>query len=220
MSDRAAIFTISWATAVWSACSSTRSSRIRSVGDDRAALIEIPAQMIALARPHRVKIRQRVGDRGGCAGGKLLLDRLIGVALPLADGQRLRQPQKIAGSQGPGDQAAVSRLVDRRGQRVAERLVELHFDRGGLPELQRNAQLDAPARDAPADERSNLGLDGGERLRDSQLQVQVAMVQRPDRHRHCGVLVLAGDRRKAGHALDHGSVATRRSPFLLSSSCI
>ena len=181
-----------------------RRDALDEIGDEGAALIEILAQVIAFARSHGVEIGQGVGDRQRGADGQFLVGGLVGRALALADGQRLRQPQQIARGQRAGDQTALARLIDRRRQRGAERLVELDLDRRRLPELQRDAELDPPARHPLADQRAHLGLDRRQRLRDPHLQVQVAMVQRPDRHRDRRALVLAGHGRKAGHALDHG----------------
>ena len=84
--------------------------------------------------------------------GQLGLRRLVGVGLPLANRQRLRQPQQVAGGQRAGHQPLGARLIDRRLERPAELLVELHVDARQLPDLERQAQLDATARDALADE--------------------------------------------------------------------
>ncbi len=72
-----------------------------------------------------------------------------------------------------------------------------------------------------ADERPDVGLDGGERLRDPQLQVEITVVQRANGDRHRRALVLVRDRCEAGHGLDH-DVTTRFSgavPRRPSSSC-
>ena len=94
-----------------------------------------------------------------------------------------------------------------------------------------------------ADQRADLGLHRGERRRHAQLQVEVTMVQRANRHTDGGALILSGQRSKPGHARDHERPTgptcpttprpahtvvisraydgtSRFSPFRLSSNCI
>ena len=91
--------------------------RSTSSGDGRPALVEIGAQVVALARAHRVEFAERRVHRLERPRRELGRDRPVGSVVPLADRQRLRQPQQVARRQRPGDQPALARLVERRLQR-------------------------------------------------------------------------------------------------------
>ena len=170
-----------------------------AIGHGRAVDIQVAAQVIAFARPHRVEIDERLRDDRTRALDEVALEAFVGIGLPLTNRQRLGQAQEIARRQRPGHQSACSSLIERGEQRLTECLVELDFHPRNLSKLQRQAQLDAPARDMAADERTNLSFDDRQQLRNPQSEVQMPMVQRSNRHRHRRALVLAGDGREPSH---------------------
>ena len=212
--------TISCATAVSSACSSVRSSRdalgqpllhrraplvgghrdpLDQVGDaapgagrDRRAGDRLRAtassrdrpapRSTAVARLRRQRALRSARRRSGCRS------RIV-----IACGSRSRSP----GVSAPVTRPALARLLERRLERRAELLVELDLDAGRLPQLQRDAQLDASARDVLARPAPRtLAFDRRERLRHAQLQIEVAMVHRANRHGDRRALVLARHRRQ------------------------
>jgi len=182
-------------------------------------LIEIGAQVVALGGPHPVEIRERRVGRFAGARRDVGHCGSVGLGRLLANRQGLRQPQQISRRQHAGHQATRARLAERRLERRAELLVELHLDAGRLSQLYRQAQFDASTCHMPTDQRAHVGFDGGEALRDAQLQIEVAVVQRANRDGDRRAFVLAGHRGEPGHRLDHEGTM-RRSALRPSSSCI
>ena len=91
--------------------------------------------MVPLARTHRVEVGQRGRHGVKRPRGEGGRERVIGVALTLANRQRLGQTQQIAGRQRACDQPPRARLVERRLEGTAELLVELDIHARGRPEL-------------------------------------------------------------------------------------
>ena len=109
------------------------------------------------ARPsrdaHRVEIGERLLDRCLDAGARAAPRRRRRRRRPLADGERLRQAQQIAGRQRPGHQPRSRACRAPPSERVDERLVELDVDARRLPQLQRDGsarRARAPPASAPA----------------------------------------------------------------------
>jgi hypothetical protein len=84
-----------------------------------------------------------------------------------------------------------------------ELLAELDLRRAVLAQLQRHGNLDAAARHLLLHQRAQARLEVGDRRRQPQLQVEEAVIDRPNRDANRAALVVARQRRKAGHALDH-----------------
>jgi hypothetical protein len=138
--------------------------------------------------------------------------------LPLAYGDRLRQPQQVARRQRPGHEAARPGASERRFEGHGELLVQLDVHAGHLAQLQRHAELDASAYHALRHEGAHVALHQRHRLRHSELKVEVAVIERADRHRNRRPIVLDRRRRKAGHASNQDGTI-RRSAFRDSRSC-
>ena len=123
--------------------------------------------------------------------------RFVGFDGTLTNRQRLRQPEHVARRQRARHQPPAPRLIERLLERGAERVVELDVDARRLAQLQRQAELDAPARHDLRDQRAHVAFDRGERLRNPQLQIEMAMVDRANRDADRGAIVVAVDGRKA-----------------------
>jgi len=143
----------------------------------------VDAQMFPLATPHRIEIGERFFDRRFDAGGELRLGLRVDVAGPLAYGDRLREPQQIARGQRPGHQPLLPRLIERGAEGGDEVEIELHGGRSRRAQLHRNAELDAAAREPFLEHRADPRLQIAERLRQSQLQVEEAMIDGTYGHR-------------------------------------
>ena len=159
--------------------------------------------MMAFAAAHRVEIRQRSIDRlVRQRHDGILRGRVVG-RLAIANRDRLRQPQQIARRQRARHQAARPRALERRLERAAELVVELHLDAGICRSCSGQTELDPAARDTLRDQCPHVGLDRAERLRNPQLQIEIAVIERTDGHRDGGALVLARHAREPGHRFDH-----------------
>ena len=236
MSDRAAARTISCAIIAWSTGSSSadlaRSARAAAPRPPRAPR-RPPPRSRSISSREQLPARRR----GRRAGGRLRApasrrDRRaparppprrstpscassagIGLDRPLADGDRLRQPQQIARRQRARRPGRARAPLERRGQRVGEVLVQLDRRRRRRAQLHRDRQLHAAARQPLLQQRADARLEVGQRLRHAQLHVEEPVVDRPHGDADRRPLVLVRQRGEAGHRLDHG-----RSPTVGSSS--
>ena len=161
----------------------------------RIAAFALPASRRARRAPRRRPPRPAAPSVGRSASASVD---------PLADRQRLRKPQQIAGRHRAGDVAPLARALDRAAERVEERLVQLDVERRRRaaaarrrrPRPGRGPRASAPA---PRSRVSSGASDGGMRscrsrnrwLTDLIVTVIVAASS------------LARQRREAGHALDH-----------------
>ena len=99
---------------------------LEQIAQHLAPRVEIGAEVLSLAHPHPVELLERRGQRPFGLRGD---DRILGVGLgPLAHGDRLRDPEQIAGRQHAAHEAAFARTVERRADGVQDRLVDLDFD--------------------------------------------------------------------------------------------
>ena len=138
--------------------------------------------MISLGRAHAVELRDRVFHGRLEHLHQLRHHRGIALDRPLANRQRLRQAQQIARRQRALHDAAAPRGLERGRERDRQRLVELHFDAGGVAVLHVDGELHPPAADPALDARANPAFGLGQRLRHAQLQVEMAMIDGADRH--------------------------------------
>ena len=93
-----------------------------------------------------------------------------------ACGSRSRSP----GVRSPLHQPALARDVDGRRHRARELLLQLDVRRGRLPQLQRQRQLDAPARQPLLQQRAQPRLEVGQRRRQPELQVEKPVIDGAD----------------------------------------
>ena len=101
------------------------------------------------------------------------------------------KPQQIARRQRALNDAAAARRLERGRQRHGQRLVELHLDARGVAILHVDRELHPAAADSPLHARADAPFGLGQRLRHAKLQVEMAMVDRPDGHRDGGGLRLS-----------------------------
>ncbi len=224
MSERPTVRTISWAIAVRSTGSSAVSSAMRAASRSCSDVWPFAAASAirsmsspsprrrdsrssrrcgSFVNPHPLESSHRALDQFGQPGGQLRLVRLGHLAGLLANRHRVRKPQQIAGRELTADNPARPRTLECLLQRRHERLVQLHLRQRGATRLHAHAHLDPSARDHLLHQAANALLLIGERGRNTQLQIQVAMVHRPQRHVNRRKLVLASEGREARHALDH-----------------
>src|SRR5262249_39128917 len=114
-----------------------------------------------------------------------------------------RQSQQIARGELTRYKAADAGLVQRRREGAAELFVELNVDGWCLPELQGQTELDAAPRDPTRHHRSEVALERREHLRETELHVEITVVERPHRQRQRRFSLLARDGGKARHRLHH-----------------
>jgi hypothetical protein len=129
----------------------------------------------------------------------------------IACGRRSRSP----GVSGPLTSPCCRALSSAASSAL---FVELDVHACQLPQLQRDAQLDAASGDMLRDQRAEVALDGRQRMRVPELQIEMPMVHGANRDADRGTLVFSRDRGEPGHALDHDGTI-RVSAFLPSSSC-
>ncbi len=187
-----------------------RGDPIEQLPQPNAPAVEIRPQVRPFPAAHRVEIVERRRNHllGPLDDRRVLRRRLVAA---FADGERLRKPEQIGGTDRAGRVAAIARAIERRLQALEERLVQLDLDRRRLALLDRHVDLDPPARDAALDHAADLRLGRRQRLWHAQLDVEKPVIDRLDGRRDSRQLVVAGQRREARHALDHGWLAAASS---------
>ena len=153
-----------------------------------------------------------------CADARRRRRRLVG---RLADRQRLRQPQQVAGVSAPGDEPALARALERAAERLEERLVQLDVERRRAGAAARETLTSTRPRatcfcTSAAQPRSrSAASDGGRRSCRSRNRWFTARTVTPI----VAALVLARQRREPGHALDHRDVGSLRRRARRRSGC-
>jgi hypothetical protein len=141
--------------------------------------------------------RHRRFDRGaeGCVRLHLLL--------PLADADRLGEPEDVARCERPDDQPALARAVERGRQCLDHRIVDFHVDNRLPPRLHADRELDPAAREPLLHECAQLRLYARKRRRHAQLHIEKPVVHGADGHPDGGRLLVARQRREPCHGFDH-----------------
>ena len=184
---------------------------MRAISPDsrRLSRVEVGAQVHALPHAHFFELLIAVRDGVVHDGAQQ------GADTPPASGSVSRmlsacgRRSKIAGRQLP---ARPDRGCAPASMAAANAWANSSFSstcrRRALAQLQRQPTLRrGRAPGVSARSRASCGSRSAIDRRQPHLQVEEPVVHRPDRHAQCAALVVAGQRRKAGHALDHREVS-------------
>ena len=171
------------------------------VGEQAATPFEIGLQVPAFGRPHDIERRERFIGHARHRVRRRSDQLGVAVPCPIADRQRLRKAQQIAGRQGARHEPPGPGELNRRADGIGKCLVEVGFDAAVLLNLQGHADLHSSARDVTLNERANSRFQISEARRQPELEVEEAVVQRSNRQADRGRFVFAGHRGKSGHAL-------------------